>query len=381
MCTNLTPGPMASLRRVYAELGLQWTLEFESRTLDYLHSVRDYRAATMPKSARAADAGDPELVALAREFGHDRAVVENRELPHRAAAPARSARGMGAATGVALLCFVGWLVQAWFLRDRHDWLAWPAGVLIGLTAIRLAKVGSVRLGLVAAGLTVAVFAVASVPATFLSDYAHRTSPPFHVGYRPLPPMRQWEWYHILKASRAGGVARDEQPVLALHGGGVGIPVCEPAARAPAGDPLGSGMAKDPDILVDLVTCRNSFEAQVIAEALKAQGLPAYAFDIAGSTLQWDVAVSQPIRVAVRRADLETARGILRAVKADSVDLDWSEVQTGDPTPVTPEEVEASRRAPESRAEVISRGRRAGMVALIGFGVLLAVLLVVLLGGR
>ena len=125
------------------------------------------------------------------------------------------------------------------------------------------------------------------------------------------------------------------------------------------------MGTDPDILVDLTTCRNSFEAQIIAEALKAQGIPAHAFDIAGTTLQWDVAVSQPIRVAVRRADLETAKAILRAVKAESVDLDWSEVQTGDPTPVTPEEVEAARRRPEaSTEEVLRRGRRALLIGIL-----------------
>ena len=126
------------------------------------------------------------------------------------------------------------------------------------------------------------------------------------------------------------------------------------------------MGSDPNILVDLTTCRNSFEAQIIAEALKAQGVPAYAFDIAGSTLQWDVAVSQPIRVAVRRADVETAKGILRAVKAESVDLDWSDVATGDPTPVTPEEVEASRRRPENREEVLRRGTRAMVIAFLVF---------------
>jgi hypothetical protein len=216
---DLIADPMGSLRRVYAELGLEWTSEFEGRALDYLQSVRDYRAATKPKAAGAPEGGEPELEELARAFGHDRPAVAKRELPERAAAggtpapptaggsaAARSWRGAVAAVGVAALCFVAWLVQAWFLRDRHDWLAWPAGVVIGLAAIRAAKVGSVRLGLVAAGLVVAVFALASVPATFLSDYAHRTSPPFHVGYRPLPPMKDWEWYHILKASRAGSLA-------------------------------------------------------------------------------------------------------------------------------------------------------------------------------
>ena len=45
----------------------------------------------------------------------------------------------------------------------------------------------------------------AVPATFLVDYAHRTSPPFPTGYRGLP-MKDWEWYHILKASRVGLLA-------------------------------------------------------------------------------------------------------------------------------------------------------------------------------
>jgi hypothetical protein len=217
---DLIADPIGSLRRVYAELGLAWTEEFEGRALDYLHSVRDYRAATKPKAAGAAEASEPALDELARTFGNDRPAVATCELPERAAAaggtpapptargsaPARSMRGVGAAVGIAVVCFFAWLVQAWFLHDRHDWLAWPAGVVIGLSAIRAAKVGSVRLGLLAAGLTVLVFALASVPATFLSDYAHRTAPPFYVGYRPLPPVREWEWYHILKASRAGSLA-------------------------------------------------------------------------------------------------------------------------------------------------------------------------------
>lgn len=112
------------------------------------------------------------------------------------------------------------------------------------------------------------------------------------------------------------------------------------------------MARDPDILVDLTTARTEFEAETIAEALRAQGIPAQTFAIAGSVLQWDVAITQPIRVAVRRRDLEQARAILRAVRAESVDLDWSEVDTGDRTPV----MDAERRAAE-RDRVRMRCRR------------------------
>jgi hypothetical protein len=90
--------------------------------------------------------------------------------------------------------------------------------------------------------------------------------------------------------------------------------------------------RDPDILVDLTTASSEFEAGVIVEALKGQGIAAQAFTTAGAVLQWEVAVSQPFRVAVRRGDLERAKAALRAIKADSVDLDWDEVNTGERVP-------------------------------------------------
>lgn len=95
---------------------------------------------------------------------------------------------------------------------------------------------------------------------------------------------------------------------------------------------------DPDILVDLTTARTAFEAEAIANALEAQGIPARAFTTAGSMLQWDIAGTQPMRVQVRRGDLERARAALHDTRQDSVDIDWSEVDTGDPTPIGPEEL-------------------------------------------
>lgn len=97
------------------------------------------------------------------------------------------------------------------------------------------------------------------------------------------------------------------------------------------------MPKDPDTLVDLTTARTAFEAEMIAESLRAQGIPAEAFTTVGSMLQWDIAGTQPMRVQVRRQDVDKATAALRAIRADSVDLDWDEVDTGDTTPVTPGE--------------------------------------------
>ncbi len=97
------------------------------------------------------------------------------------------------------------------------------------------------------------------------------------------------------------------------------------------------LGSDPDILVDLTTARTAFEAEMIAESLRAQGIPAEAFTAAGSMLQWDIAATQPMRIQVRRRDLERASSVLRAIRAESVDIDWSEVETGDQTVVSEDE--------------------------------------------
>lgn len=85
------------------------------------------------------------------------------------------------------------------------------------------------------------------------------------------------------------------------------------------------MGNDPLQLVDLTTCRTDFEAEVLVRALEGEGIPARAFTTAGSALQWEVAVTQPIRVQVRRVDLERARLALTRVRQESVDFDWSEL--------------------------------------------------------
>ncbi len=94
--------------------------------------------------------------------------------------------------------------------------------------------------------------------------------------------------------------------------------------------------KDPDMLVDLMAVSTDFEGEVIVQALEAEGIPASVVSAAGRTLSWMVAVTDPIRVQVRRQDLELAREALRSTREESVDLDWDEVDVGEPeTPAGP----------------------------------------------
>ena len=103
------------------------------------------------------------------------------------------------------------------------------------------------------------------------------------------------------------------------------------------------MSRDPDILVDLTTAISDFEAQVIVQALEAQGIPARAFTSATSMLQWQIAPGHGVRISVRRRDLAAAKAALRAIRAESVDLDWDEIDTGDPSPTTDRERFAAGR--------------------------------------
>lgn len=217
---DLIAAPLSQLRRLYAELSLPWTADFESHALTYLNSVRDYRAANSAgatdrgqKTARVGTAeNSPDskltyaLAAISTRFRHDQPAVASAPLPPapRGDPQLRERRAMLIACLTALFCAAAWLVQAYLMHDRHNWLVWPVGGAIGYLTLRAARIGTNRLGLLAAILTLVVFASVAVPASFLEDYIHR--PNYHRAGQ-LIPMREWEWKHILLQAREGFFAQ------------------------------------------------------------------------------------------------------------------------------------------------------------------------------
>jgi hypothetical protein len=91
---------------------------------------------------------------------------------------------------------------------------------------------------------------------------------------------------------------------------------------------------DPDQLVLLTTARTEFEGRTMTAALEAQGIVARVFAASANMMQWEGGYTDPIKVMVRRADLARAAAALKQTKQDSVDLDWSEVDVGQPEPGT-----------------------------------------------
>ncbi len=88
------------------------------------------------------------------------------------------------------------------------------------------------------------------------------------------------------------------------------------------------MPTDPDEPVILTQTRTGFEAETIVASLAAHGVEATVADAASAQLWFGVHC--PVKVMVRQADLERARDALRAIEAESVDIDWSELDEGTP---------------------------------------------------
>ena len=101
---------------------------------------------------------------------------------------------------------------------------------------------------------------------------------------------------------------------------------------PTPQPPASGL--DPRMLVEFTSTRTEFEGQSIANALESRGIPARVFAAAANMAQLEGGISNNVRVMVRRSDLTRARDAMRDVRQASVDLDWNEVDVGEPEPGT-----------------------------------------------
>jgi hypothetical protein len=140
---------------------------------------------------------------------------------------------------------------------------------------------------------------------------------------------------------------------------------------------------DPNILVDLTTCSTAFEAEVIRDALEQSGIPAFAATTVGAMNPWEVASSMPLRVQVRRTDLDLARRELATIRKEAGGIDWSMQDLGEP-----EEGELAAQQPgdgdwkkhhEERKTVAKTA--IGLASMIAFGpIAIASLLIGMIAG-
>lgn len=90
-------------------------------------------------------------------------------------------------------------------------------------------------------------------------------------------------------------------------------------------------------------------------------MPARAFTAVGTAMSKELASTQPFRVQVRRRDLDHAHNLLAQIRRDHAELDWDQIDVGEPEDAAP--VPAITPAP---AAVVAR---AGPDAVTVLGVL------------
>jgi omega-hydroxy-beta-dihydromenaquinone-9 sulfotransferase len=188
---DLHADPLGQARRIYRELGLDWTPEYEANLLTYLDTVRAYR----PANRGAGEAGTPRqlppaFAEFAKIFGHDRPGVPKVEAPPPPTESAAFARGhqqrriVFAAIIAPLAALVLWTGIA-FLRDQHfNGMIWPTGVIVGWSILHAARAGTARLGALAVALTAIVMVLATFINTRTVSYIPNPHPGVPVTFYP-----------------------------------------------------------------------------------------------------------------------------------------------------------------------------------------------------
>ncbi|MFG0329546.1 MAG: sulfotransferase family protein [Phycisphaerales bacterium] len=167
---DLRADPIGLLRESYDRLELEWTPAFERNLVRYLDSVREYRSNRHETvSAAREEAIHARFAPLVAEFeAHGSPTRAVRELPplEESARRPRYVRALVATVAMTLIFAVAWASYTALVRNRHDALVWPLGLVAGMVALRAARRGSPALGALAAGVTIGVF----IPLAFLNSW-------------------------------------------------------------------------------------------------------------------------------------------------------------------------------------------------------------------
>jgi hypothetical protein len=121
---------------------------------------------------------------------------------------------------------------------------------------------------------------------------------------------------------------------------------------------------DPGTLTDITNCGSAIEAELLAQFLTENGVFAHASTIVGATNPWELGSSVPFRISVRREDFARGEELIREFrsrKQDPVEVDWDEVDVGEPEEgvALPARVERKRR--KNRWRLM---RRLGLLFLV-----------------
>lgn len=169
---DLIADPEGTVRTIYGQLGMELTEGALESMRSYLYRVRAYRTASQkaPKS-QAVEPADPRLEALGQQFDHQRPAVPKvspSDPKDIGTSERRQRLAWYVAPGTAVALAAAWMTSAWLVGNRLDNVIWPVGAVIGWAAIKTAGIGSRKLGILCAILTLLVMVCVSGPNTILA---------------------------------------------------------------------------------------------------------------------------------------------------------------------------------------------------------------------
>jgi hypothetical protein len=170
---DLIADPEGTVRAIYGQLGMELTEDALESMRSYLYRVRAYRTASQkaPRSQKEVTPPDPRLEALAARFDHQAPAIP-KVLPGTpkdiGTSERRQRMAWYVAPATAIALAAAWMTSAWLVGNRLDNVIWPVGAVIGWAAIKTAGIGSRKLGILCAILTLLVMVCVSGPNTILA---------------------------------------------------------------------------------------------------------------------------------------------------------------------------------------------------------------------
>ncbi|MFM7150042.1 MAG: sulfotransferase [Gemmataceae bacterium] len=159
---DLLADPLGEIQRLYEQLELPYTPEFEQRLLEYLDANRSYEPNRHRESASEKERlAMEQLEPLRLQFRHDQPAIPKKEpgtptsmQPAVRGKLLRSAMIQGLLVGLATLLPLTALT--WITGLRLDGLVWLSGIAVGLRSITIARRGCLGLGIWNAAVTLLV---------------------------------------------------------------------------------------------------------------------------------------------------------------------------------------------------------------------------------
>lgn len=179
---DLHADPLTQLRRIYAELGMEYTSELERRFVAYLTAV----SAHKPRSAgRERSAVPQELAFITSRYGHDRPARPSLQLPTlppRPPASSRATRLSFALVFAPAVIAVLWAIYSASTQLRQEWLVWPSGIVLGWLTLWAVRKGTVAYGIAAASITALLWFALTFTNTYTVTYDVNPHPPKPISF-------------------------------------------------------------------------------------------------------------------------------------------------------------------------------------------------------